>query len=125
MNLLGNLKTHLGKLADEYGLTRIQLFALYTIDQQGGLAMGHMATALHCDASNVTGIVDRLVAQGLVVRQESEQDRRTKILRITDKGKQMIEGIAAELPAKLGCTKLNATERQTLYDLVHKVAVEL
>ena len=121
--LLGQVKAHIGKLADTYGLTRIQLYALYTIEQQGGLAMGHVASALHCDASNVTGIVDRLVAQGLVVRQESEQDRRAKILQLTTAGKEMIADITSKLPVSIGCASLSSDERETLYDLVRKVAV--
>jgi DNA-binding MarR family transcriptional regulator len=45
-----------------------------------------MAHALHCDNSNVTGIVDRLEAQGLVERRAAEHDRRVKTLVITERG---------------------------------------
>ena len=39
-----------------------------------------------CDNSNVTGIVDRLEAHGLVERRPAEHDRRVKTLVLTDKG---------------------------------------
>ena len=40
--------------------------------------MSALAHALHCDNSNVTGIVDRLEAAGLVERRAAEHDRRVK-----------------------------------------------
>ena len=40
--------------------------------------MHEIATRLACDNSNVTGIVDRLEARGLVTRRPGEQDRRVK-----------------------------------------------
>jgi DNA-binding MarR family transcriptional regulator len=108
-------------LAEERGLTHMQVFALYTLHRHGSLMMGRVATELHCDASNVTGIVDRLAAQGLIVRQEYEHDRRVKQLQLTDKAKQIIDEIAAALPERLGCEVLTAAERDAFHALVNKI----
>jgi DNA-binding MarR family transcriptional regulator len=83
--------------------------------------MGSVASSLHCDASNITGIIDRLVAQGLVTRRESQQDRRAKLLQLTAKGHKIIERITAKLPAQLGCDKLSAVERQDLHTLIMRL----
>jgi DNA-binding MarR family transcriptional regulator len=48
--------------------------------------MGRLACALGCDASNVTGIVDRLEKRGLIERRPSERDRRVKVLVVTPEG---------------------------------------
>jgi DNA-binding MarR family transcriptional regulator len=80
INLLTKFKISLTKFADEYGLTAVQVHALYILDQQGSVATGKVANALHCDASNVTGIVERLVTSGLVERHEDPDDRRAKKL---------------------------------------------
>lgn len=48
--------------------------------------MGDLATAMHCDNSNITGIVDRLEERGLVKRQPADYDRRVKLIAITDAG---------------------------------------
>jgi DNA-binding MarR family transcriptional regulator len=48
--------------------------------------MGRLACALGCDASNVTGIVDRLEKRGLIERRASERDRRVKVLVVTAEG---------------------------------------
>src|SRR6476659_2387976 len=50
------------------------------------LPMGRLACALGCDASNVTGIVDRLEKRGLIERRASERDRRVKVLVVTAEG---------------------------------------
>ncbi|HUS26036.1 MAG TPA: MarR family transcriptional regulator [Nevskiaceae bacterium] len=119
--LLKRLKVNMAALAEEHDLTAMQLHALYAL-LQGEVTMGRVAGTLHCDASNVTGIVDRLVTQQLITRTESAQDRRTKVLQLTPKGQQVIDDITAKLPVCLGCTKLNATERNTLHTTIAKLA---
>ena len=51
--------------------------------------MSELATALRCDNSNVTGIVDRLEARGLVERRPGERDRRVKMLEVTPEGEEL------------------------------------
>jgi DNA-binding MarR family transcriptional regulator len=48
--------------------------------------MGRLAQTLACDASNVTGLVDRLESRGLVRRRASSADRRVKVLVLTPTG---------------------------------------
>ena len=122
--LLDWFKQSLGELADERGLTRAQLFALYAIDKHGELAMGQAAQVLHCDASNVTGLVDKLVAQGLAERKESRQDRRTKNISLTTKGKRTITQIRRSLPARLGWDALTDTECQCMHAAIAKILAQ-
>ena len=121
IRLLNSTKTAAIQLAEEEGLTRMQLFALYSVYHSDGLAMGQVADVLHCDASNVTGIVDRMVANGLVFRAESERDRRAKTIQLTDKGKKVIEELSHRLPAKLGCDKLSTDDRTALHTILQKL----
>ena len=51
------------------------------------LPMNELAALLACDNSNVTGLVDRLEARGLVTRQPSPEDRRVKHIVLTDAGR--------------------------------------
>jgi DNA-binding MarR family transcriptional regulator len=121
LNLLDNFKADFAAIADSCNLTKVQMFALYSISTQGELPMGQVAGALHCDPSNVTGIVDRLVTQDLIVREESLKDRRTKMLRLTEKGKKLVSQIESEMPARLACDKLDAPERKQLCTLLNKL----
>jgi DNA-binding MarR family transcriptional regulator len=51
--------------------------------------MGKLAEALACDASNVTGLIDRLESRGLVRRVSAEEDRRVKALALTPAGARL------------------------------------
>jgi DNA-binding MarR family transcriptional regulator len=114
-------KTSIFALAEKQGLTPVQMSALYSIERAGELPMGKVASALHCDASNVTGIVDRLVTQGLVVRTECATDRRAKTLTLTPKGTQLTAKLHAQLPETLACNRLSAEERNSLHDIIAKL----
>lgn len=119
--LLSRTKAAAAQLADEQGMTHMQLFALYSINRSRELAMGQVAGVLHCDASNVTGIVDRMATQDLITREECPTDRRTKTLRLTDKGQRIVDELSKELPVRLGCSNLSADERETLHALLQKL----
>jgi DNA-binding MarR family transcriptional regulator len=74
-----------------YGLdlTPVQGLALRMLDPDVPLAMSALADTLACDASNVTGVVDKLEARGLIARQADESDRRVKMLVVTAKGREL------------------------------------
>src|SRR5262245_41546235 len=67
----------------ELGLSFQQAMALGHLQADEPLPMSALATALQCDNSNVTGIVDRLEAAGLVERRPFEGDRRVKAVALT------------------------------------------
>lgn len=119
--LLDQVKLQLLHLAEMQGLTSTQLFAIYSIDHHGELAMHQAAEVLHCDASNITGIVDRLVTQNLVERRERPLDRRTKMLVLTDRGRQVVQSVKDALPDRLGCAFITASERATLHTVIQKL----
>jgi len=118
VQLVKHIKSGMGAIAEHYGLTHMQLYVMNTIQAGGAITMGTVAHSLHCDASNITGIIDRLVTQGLVTRQEDEHDRRAKMLQLTDKGVKMMDDIVAALPKQLGCDKLTVADRQKLHSLI-------
>ena len=59
-----------------------------------GMLMSELSRFLLVSNGNVTGIVDRLVADGLVARAAREGDRRTSVVRLTDAGRQAFAGMA-------------------------------
>lgn len=70
------------------------LAALYRNDK--GLKMSELSGALRVSNGNVTGIVDRLVTDGAVVRVAVPGDRRAQLVRLTKKGMSEFETMAAE-----------------------------
>ena len=82
-------------------LTIPQLKSLFYISRHGKVNLSGLASGIRVTPANVTGIVDRLVEQGLLTRTPDPDDRRISWLRLTDKGKMLInnlrEGRAKEM----------------------------
>jgi DNA-binding MarR family transcriptional regulator len=74
-------------------LTIAQLKSMFFISNQGSTNLGKLAVALGVTSTNTTGIIDRLVKQGLVSRSENVQDRRMLSLRATDKGEELVANL--------------------------------
>jgi MarR family transcriptional regulator, organic hydroperoxide resistance regulator len=90
-------KRRLFALAGELGLAPMQLHALRLIEPGAQLPMSSLAEKLFCDASNVTGIVDRLEARSLIERRPAAYDRRVKLLALTDEGERVREAVWRQL----------------------------
>ena len=121
--LFKRFKSVMADIAETHGLTPIQLGALHAINEHSA-TMGRLAQTLHCDASNVTGIIDRLTSLELVTRQEDPKDRRVKTLQLTSRGNAVLQEVIAQLPARLGCDRLTSTERDGLHHMFDKLARE-
>ena len=69
---------------NQIGLAPMQSMALTQLDPGEPMPMSALASLLMCDNSNVTGIVDRLEALGLVERSPAKHDRRVKAVALTE-----------------------------------------
>ena len=67
--------------------------ALYRAPE--GMLMSDLSRFLLVSNGNVTGIVDRLVSEGLVARARRNGDRRTSMVRLTEEGSKAFAVIAA------------------------------
>jgi DNA-binding MarR family transcriptional regulator len=61
--------------------------------------IGDLATALRCDRSNVTRLVDRAAGHDLVRRLQG-QDRRVSLIELTPKGQRLARRFIAKLEAQ-------------------------
>ena len=82
-------RAQLPPVAAELELSPAQCHVLRLIEPGRPMPMGQLAQTLACDASNVTGLVDRLESRGLVRRRPSASDRRVKVLDLTTKGSRL------------------------------------
>ena len=78
---------------EELDLTFMQAHALRQLAPDEEWTMGKLAADIKCDPSNITGIVDRLEARGLVERRSAAGDRRVKVLALTAAGVAMRERV--------------------------------
>lgn len=74
-------------------LTVPQIKTLFFVSNQHGTSPTRLAAALGVTPPNVTGIADRLVEQGLLVRQTNPEDRRFLVLHVTEKGEAILSGL--------------------------------
>ena len=77
----------------DLNLTMPQVKTLFFISNRPGTNSTKLAVALKVKPPNVTGIIDRLMEQGLVVRRDSPEDRRASVLQITQKGESILSGL--------------------------------
>src|SRR5712692_10857035 len=95
----------------EFDLSPIQCHVLHLIEPRRPLPMSRLADTLSCDASNVTGLVDRLESRGLVRRQSSPQDRRVKMLQLTPAGKRLRVQLLREATGSLPLGRLSSDQQ--------------
>jgi DNA-binding MarR family transcriptional regulator len=88
----GSVEEFVDRKLSEVGLSLPKLAALDRLVKAGGsLPLGQLAERLACVKSNVTQLVDRLDADGLVTRESDPNDRRSRLAVITDAGQRAHE----------------------------------
>jgi MarR family transcriptional regulator, organic hydroperoxide resistance regulator len=96
------LEAHFTELAAEYKLTAVQAKVLLLVQPDGTMTMRTLATQLQYDASNLTGVVDRLEEMGAVRRQPHPHDRRAKGVVLTTEGQRMRQAFWQQLTSLSG-----------------------
>ena len=115
-------RADLPTLAAELELSPAQCHVLHLIEPDRPLSMGRLADSLACDASNVTGLVDRLESRGLVRRRPSARDRRVKVLELTPAGAHLrstVLGRMTKPPDSLA--RLSADEQRALVKILKRL----
>jgi len=108
-------------VASEFELSPPQVRALAVLDPDRPVPMSELAEALHCDNSNVTGIVDRLEDRGLVERRSATHDRRVKMLAVTARGADVREQLAERLQeAPEPLARLSPEDQRALRDILRR-----
>ena len=83
--------------------------------------MGELAKLLHCDNSNVTGIVDTLEDRTLAVRKPSETDRRIKVVELSGQGEQLLKRLRREVAKPPAWVKdLSERDQLALRDILQR-----
>lgn len=83
---------------DRYGLSHAMAMPLLALWQLGGEArQGAVAEQAGLEGPSVVRLIDLLITEGLVTRREDPNDRRAKILSLTEEGSARMESINAVL----------------------------
>lgn len=118
--LLLRLRGHVEAVASAHDLSPAQFLVLRALDWPR--AMGELAVALRCDASNITGIIDRLEERGLVERKVAPDDRRVKNVVVTHEGERLRAQLQRQIVQRSpAVTALTAAERYALVGLLRRL----
>jgi len=100
----------------QHGLSTLQIHALMYIYHAGECHMSDISALADVSNAAASQLVERLVRQGLLERQEDPANRRTKLLRLSEKGKAIVrESIPLERFLKELIDPLTAEQRTTVH----------
>jgi DNA-binding MarR family transcriptional regulator len=116
------------RLRDEFGITLPRFDVLAQLDAAArddvqGLTMSELSRRLMVTNGNLTGLIERLVQEGLVSRAASATDRRTQIVRLSAAGRRALNAMAPRheqwIDEMFG--ELSIVDRAQLYALLGKL----
>jgi DNA-binding MarR family transcriptional regulator len=92
---------HSRKLAADHKITAPQLVALNVIAEGNPLSTSEIARRMHLSPSTVVGILDRLEAKEVILRQRSRKDPRLVLVELTDTGRRLVSDAPSPIQDRL------------------------
>ncbi|MEX2526311.1 MAG: MarR family transcriptional regulator [Gemmatimonadota bacterium] len=116
-----------GERVADYGLTRPQFGVLEALHHLGPLSLGELADKLLVTGGNITYVMDRLEAAGLVARKRSKKDRRVILAHLTEEGTSLVNQV---FPAHANYLRellepLDASEQEQLRTLLKRLGTSV
>jgi MarR family transcriptional regulator, 2-MHQ and catechol-resistance regulon repressor len=107
----------------ETGIDDTDFRILEALLNKGPLPVNTIGPKVYLTPGSISTAVDRLVERGLVIRVESPEDRRVRIVSLTPKGKRLIGPIFRKHAAEIGKIFADASpkELRTLETILKKV----
>lgn len=111
-------------LLEELSLTPAQLHTIIWLGKERELTMGVLAERLKVSEKTVTGLVDRLVRDGLVIRKRDDSDRRRVVATLTDEGGDMFLQLSQRFEERLATMLglIDDDDREALFRVMEKLA---
>ncbi|NGZ73819.1 MarR family winged helix-turn-helix transcriptional regulator [Saccharibacillus alkalitolerans] len=81
----------MSEMSCRFGVTGIQLMTLKALRDRPEIGLGELAENMRLGSSTVSGVIDRLVKAELVIRERPVHNRRALVLKLSPKGKQVLE----------------------------------
>ena len=121
------LKKKAGEFLRPFGLTDVQfnlmMLLKYQADQEGGLSQAQLSSMMLVNRANITTLIDRMEKTDLVVRTHAPSDRRTNIVKLTDRGKELLARIEPLYTAEVKriMAALKQDEQKTVIEMLEKI----
>jgi DNA-binding MarR family transcriptional regulator len=83
------------RLRDTFDVTLPRFDLMAQLDKNpGGMTLGELSSRMMVSNGNVTGLVERLLAQGLLDRRPSPNDRRAQLVSLSSEGRRAFRAMA-------------------------------
>ena len=106
---------------DEIDLTYTQYITMMVLWESHSATVKELGQKLYLDSGTLTPLLKKMEAKGLLTRKRSEEDERSLLVTITEKGAALRER-AVNVPARISqCVSLTPEEYKSLYDILYKV----
>lgn len=117
-------KQRLRVFAAEHEITGVQAMVLLILEVKKPQKMSYFSELFECDASNVTGITDRLEQVGLIRRENDLNDRRIRLIQLTDEGIVLRKKLLSELANSdaIGLDVLSKSDKNKLFEILAKLS---
>lgn len=104
--------------------TRVQWMILRHLQRTGGCSVGQLAERVDVGASAMSQMLDRLEKMGWILRQPDPRDARSRMVRLTPEGEQVVQEVEREWIRRLESpfSQLDPIEQRTLVELMEKFA---
>ncbi|WJR79894.1 MarR family transcriptional regulator [Bradyrhizobium sp. NP1] len=105
------------------GLTAPQFSTLAKLREVGACSQNYLGRLIYFDSATMKGVVDRLLARGLIAIALDPSDKRRRAIMLTKKGQQVIEKaiVAVRKSSSEHFAALTESERRTLVKLLKKI----
>ncbi|MBO7695334.1 MAG: MarR family transcriptional regulator [Methanobrevibacter sp.] len=120
-----NHKTYFNNALAKYDLNLIQVLCIARIYNEENLNQKDLSDSLYITKGAITKAIRKLESNGIIIRQQSSEDKRHNILKLSKKGKDLIpilEEINNGWEEKMGLDKLDDDFFKTFIDLAFKSA---
>ena len=120
-----NHKTYLNNALAQYDLNLIQVLCMLRVYNEENLNQKDLSDSLYITKGAITKAIKKLESNGIIIREQSKEDKRHNILRLSQKGKDLIpilEDINNEWEEKMGLDKLDDEFFKTFIELAFKSA---
>lgn len=107
--------------------SKLEIFSMLLLDRNSEVTMSELIEYINSPMSTATGIVDRLVKKGFVVRDRSETDRRIVIIKLTEEGTKVIKNLKDIIGqyVNMAIECLSEEEKQIMMKIIFKVIKNL
>lgn len=122
----GHVRAHGREILKEYDISPLQFVALQWVNDKSGITIGQVASKLYLAHSTTTDIIDKLEQNDFVRRERSEEDKRLVLVKIEDKGLEVIHRVIekrVDFISKI-TSKLSDDEKELLPVALEKLLME-